>query len=31
MAVAVSHGVPFRGAAEGKIRRKLIEESLSTS
>jgi len=28
MAVVVPHGVLFRGAAEGKIRRKLIEENL---
>jgi type I restriction enzyme M protein len=28
MAVVVPHGVLFRGAAEGKIRRKLVEENL---
>ncbi len=28
MAVVVPHGVLFRGAAEGRIRKKLIEENL---
>jgi type I restriction enzyme M protein len=28
MAVVVPHGVLFRGAAEGRIRQKLIEENL---